>query len=264
MRAKRFLSWLTSATLVTGLLVATGPTAPAESADLARGKPVSTSSGHATAATITDGNQETYWEGAASGEQWAQVDLGATTRLDRAVLELPAKWRARTQHVSVQASTDGATFATASGATAKTFEPDADNTVTVPLGEVQARFVKIGFVGSAQLSSLEVYAAPGRHQEPRRRRAVPHREQQHRALRRGQRGRRQRATYWESANNAFPQWIQADLGSSVATNRVVLKLPAGWGPARRRSSSGTARTAAPSPTSSPRPATGSTRPPATR
>ncbi|TDD50607.1 glycosyl hydrolase [Kribbella antibiotica] len=37
------------------------------------------------------------------------------------------------------------------------------------------------------------------------------------------------ATYWESANNAFPQWVQVDLGSSVATNQVVLKLPSGWG-----------------------------------
>ncbi|MGW7687131.1 discoidin domain-containing protein [Kribbella sp. NPDC054772] len=38
------------------------------------------------------------------------------------------------------------------------------------------------------------------------------------------------ATYWESANNAFPQWVQVDLGSSVATNQVVLKLPtANWG-----------------------------------
>jgi hypothetical protein len=37
------------------------------------------------------------------------------------------------------------------------------------------------------------------------------------------------STYWESANNAFPQWIQADLGASVPTNRVVLKLPiANW------------------------------------
>jgi hypothetical protein len=37
-------------------------------------------------------------------------------------------------------------------------------------------------------------------------------------------------TYWESANNAFPQWVQVDLGSSVSTNQVVLKLPtAGWG-----------------------------------
>ncbi|WP_432886171.1 discoidin domain-containing protein [Kribbella sp. CA-245084] len=38
------------------------------------------------------------------------------------------------------------------------------------------------------------------------------------------------SSYWESANNAFPQWVQVDLGSSVATNQVVLKLPtASWG-----------------------------------
>ncbi|MFI5692037.1 discoidin domain-containing protein [Kribbella sp. NPDC051586] len=36
-------------------------------------------------------------------------------------------------------------------------------------------------------------------------------------------------SYWESASNAFPQWVQVDLGSSVATNQVVLKLPtADW------------------------------------
>jgi hypothetical protein len=38
------------------------------------------------------------------------------------------------------------------------------------------------------------------------------------------------STYWESVNNAFPQWVQVDLGSSVATNQVVLKLPTtDWG-----------------------------------
>ncbi|WP_248965035.1 galactose-binding domain-containing protein [Sphaerisporangium perillae] len=38
------------------------------------------------------------------------------------------------------------------------------------------------------------------------------------------------ATYWESANNAFPQWIQVDLGSALSVNSVVLKLPtSGWG-----------------------------------
>lgn len=36
-------------------------------------------------------------------------------------------------------------------------------------------------------------------------------------------------SYWESSNNAFPQWIRADLGGSVAVDRVVLKLPAAWG-----------------------------------
>jgi hypothetical protein len=35
-------------------------------------------------------------------------------------------------------------------------------------------------------------------------------------------------SYWESANNAFPQWIQVDLGSSVSVTQLVLKLPAGW------------------------------------
>ncbi|WP_241564724.1 discoidin domain-containing protein [Nonomuraea polychroma] len=36
------------------------------------------------------------------------------------------------------------------------------------------------------------------------------------------------ATYWESANNAFPQWVQVDLGTAASVNRLVLKLPSGW------------------------------------
>jgi hypothetical protein len=36
-------------------------------------------------------------------------------------------------------------------------------------------------------------------------------------------------SYWESTNNAFPQWIQVDLGSAASAGRVVLQLPAGWG-----------------------------------
>jgi hypothetical protein len=32
-------------------------------------------------------------------------------------------------------------------------------------------------------------------------------------------------TYWESANNAFPQWVQVDLGASVSVGRVTLRLP---------------------------------------
>jgi len=35
-------------------------------------------------------------------------------------------------------------------------------------------------------------------------------------------------TYWESINNAFPQWVQIDLGSAVSIDQVVLKLPSGW------------------------------------
>jgi chitodextrinase len=32
-------------------------------------------------------------------------------------------------------------------------------------------------------------------------------------------------TYWESANNAFPQWIQVDLGAATGVRRIVLNLP---------------------------------------
>ncbi|WP_279579980.1 discoidin domain-containing protein [Fodinicola feengrottensis] len=38
-------------------------------------------------------------------------------------------------------------------------------------------------------------------------------------------------TYWESQNNAFPQWLQSDLGTSTSVGRIVLKLPpaSAWG-----------------------------------
>lgn len=36
-------------------------------------------------------------------------------------------------------------------------------------------------------------------------------------------------SYWESANNTFPQWVQVDLGSARSASRVVLQLPVGWG-----------------------------------
>ena len=33
------------------------------------------------------------------------------------------------------------------------------------------------------------------------------------------------STYWESTNNAFPQWLQVDLGSAQSVGRVVMDLP---------------------------------------
>ncbi|TXR99797.1 xylosidase [Streptomyces sp. col6] len=32
-------------------------------------------------------------------------------------------------------------------------------------------------------------------------------------------------TYWESANHAFPQWLQVDLGTTTAVRRIALALP---------------------------------------
>ena len=36
-------------------------------------------------------------------------------------------------------------------------------------------------------------------------------------------------TYWESANNAFPQSVRVDLGTAQSASRVALQLPISWG-----------------------------------
>ncbi|MEZ0090809.1 discoidin domain-containing protein [Streptacidiphilus sp. EB129] len=37
------------------------------------------------------------------------------------------------------------------------------------------------------------------------------------------------SSYWESTDNAFPQWLQVDLGATTSVNQVVLTLPvSGW------------------------------------
>jgi chitodextrinase len=38
-------------------------------------------------------------------------------------------------------------------------------------------------------------------------------------------------TYWESIDNAFPQWLMVDLGAAASVSRIVLKLPPStvWG-----------------------------------
>jgi hypothetical protein len=39
------------------------------------------------------------------------------------------------------------------------------------------------------------------------------------------------STYWESTDNAFPQWFQVDLGAAASISRIVMNLPpsAAWG-----------------------------------
>jgi hypothetical protein len=250
MRAKRIVSWLAATTLITGLTVAAGTPASAalDPADLARGKPVTVSSSTAQRTAVNDGDLDTYWQSSAGTEQQVTVDLGKRAHLGRAVLKLPTKWSARTQVLGVQTSADGATFATAAGAVAHTFDPAKDNAVTVPLAGADARYVRVGFVNggkqtTAQLAELQVFAADV---------SANDLTDGHPLTASGSLGEYpaanagdgNAATYWESNNNAFPQWIQADLGASVAVNRVVVKLPASW-PARtqtltvRRSTDGT-------------------------
>ncbi|MEU5983547.1 discoidin domain-containing protein [Streptomyces sp. NPDC047434] len=240
MTIRNWRSRCLSAAIAISLLALGGPLMTAQAAggpNIALGDTAAAGSAHAEygAANITDGNQGSYWQSAGSGlPQWVQVDLGTPTRVDEVVLKLPAGWESRSQTLSVQGSADGTGFATLKSSASYSFTPGTANTVTVAFPATQARFVRIDITANtgwqaAQLSELEVHAADGSSvnlASGRTLTASSHTE----VYTAGNANDGNRATYWESANNALPQWIQADLGASVRVDRVVLRLPDGWGP----------------------------------
>ncbi|MFD0145660.1 MULTISPECIES: discoidin domain-containing protein [unclassified Streptomyces] len=230
----RFLS----AVVATSLLALGGPLTTAEAAggpNIALGDAAAAGSALAEygARNITDGNQNSYWQSAGSSlPQWVQTDLGTTERVDEVVLRLPAGWESRDQTLSVQGSADGTSFATLKNSATYTFSPGAANTVTVTFPATQTRFVRITVTANtgwqaAQLSELEVHAADGSSANlasGRTLTASSHTQ----VYAAGNANDGNRATYWESADSALPQWIQADLGAAVRVDRVVLRLPSGW------------------------------------
>ncbi|MFB6554803.1 CARDB domain-containing protein [Streptomyces sp. NPDC056405] len=134
--------------------------------NLALGRPATAGGSHGAypAGNTTDGTQASYWEGpAGSFPQWVQVDLGEARDVERVVLKLPAGWESRSQTLSLQGSTDGATFRALAGSAARAFSPDRTNTVAVDLASPSdARYVRVHVTGNtgwnaAQLSELEVY-----------------------------------------------------------------------------------------------------------
>jgi hypothetical protein len=180
MRTKPKL-WQVAATLfAAGLLVWSGPTSPALAGpgaraaaaaavpgNLAAGKPTSESS-HTDvypSGNVTDSNQDSYWESANNAfPQWVQVDLGASTSVNKVVLKLPGatSWATRSQTVSVSGSSNNSTFTTIVNATAYTFNPSSANTVTITFATTSARYLRLTFTANTgwpagQLSEFEVY-----------------------------------------------------------------------------------------------------------
>jgi hypothetical protein len=170
--------------------------------------------------------------------QWFQVDLGAAYDVTRIVLRLPAGWETRTQTLTVQASTDGSSFVTAAGPADYVFDPAGGNTVTVTVPTTRTRYVRLSFASNtgwpaAQLSEIEVYGGSAPTPPPPDTdlaRGKPTAESSHtQTYASGNAVDGDAYSYWESANNAFPQWLQVDLGAVTPVGRVVLRLPPFWG-----------------------------------
>ncbi len=117
------------------------------------------------ATNANDGNQATYWEGAANAyPNWIRVDLRGVNSVNQVVLELPTTWGARTQTLSVLKSTDGVTYTQVLAPATYTFSPSA-NTVTLNFTATSARYVRLNFTANSgatggQVSEFEVYG-PG-------------------------------------------------------------------------------------------------------
>jgi hypothetical protein len=239
MRKKRTTT-LIALMVATSLLVPATSALPAAAAggpNLSLGKATSASSSNAAypAGNVNDGNQASYWEGGNNAfPQWVQVDLGSGTSIDQVVLRLPTGWGARTQTLAVQGSADGSGFTTLVGSAGYTFDPGANNAVTINFAASNTRFVRLNITANtgwtaAQISELEVYGATGSTSNLALGRTMSASSVSQTYTANNANDGNQ-STYWESANNAFPQWIQVDLGASLSVSRVVLKLPtSGWG-----------------------------------
>jgi chitodextrinase len=179
-----------------------------------------------------DGDTASYWESANNAfPQWIQVDLGTAATLSRVVLTLPPSWGSRTQTLSVSGSTDGSTFNPLAGSAAYGFDPSSGNAVTIPVSG-SARYLRVTITANtgwpaAQVSELQVYGTAGPPPtNPNLARGKATAESSHTQVYASANAVDGDAnSYWESANSAFPQWIQVDLGSSASISRLVLKLP---------------------------------------
>ncbi|MFI6339578.1 discoidin domain-containing protein [Streptomyces sp. NPDC050535] len=235
-RGRLLAALLTTALALIGLPALTTAATAAGGPNLAVGKAATASSSNSGLgpANTTDGNAATYWESSGSSfPQWAQTDLGSTVRVDEVVLKLPGSWESRNQTLSVQGSADGTSFDTIKSSASYAFTPSAGNTVTVSFPATQTRFVRVNITANtgwaaAQLSELEVHGASDSsgNLAAGKQFTASSSTQTYIAANAGDGNR---ASYWESSNDALPQWVQVDLGSSVRVDRVTLRLPANWG-----------------------------------
>ena len=220
------------------LLIVAGPLIPAHAAggpNLAAGKASTASSATAgrDSGFVNDGDQSTYWESSNNAlPQWVQVDLGSSTSIDELVLKLPSGWGARTETLAVQGSADGTSFSTITSSATYSFDPGAGNTVKISFPATSARFVRLAISANtgwpaAQIAELEVHGTTSTSANLALGRTLTASSTSD-VYGAGNAGDGNQASYWESANNALPQWLQVDLGSAVAVNKLVLKLPTGW------------------------------------
>ncbi|HSZ43556.1 MAG TPA: discoidin domain-containing protein [Trebonia sp.] len=197
-----------------------------------------------------DGNTSTYWESTDSAfPQWLEANLGSAQAVGSITLDLPPStaWGTRTQTLSVLGSTNGSTWTTLVASAGYTFNPSTGNTVTISLPSTEnVQYLQLDFTANTgwpagQVSEFEIFpggagssgGGGGTGSSPTNlalgatmtasgytQTYVPSNANDGNT-----------STYWESADSAFPQWLEANLGSARALGSITLDLPpsSSWG-----------------------------------
>jgi hypothetical protein len=238
---------LTAGLIAVGLLPAPAHAATKAAAEtnLALGRAATAGGSHGgyPASNVTDGSQQSYWEGpSGSFPQWVQVDLGTSVPLDRVALKLPTGWEARSQSLAVLGSADGNSFSTLAAGGSRSFDPSRANTVDIDLPAADARYVRVQVASNsgwnaAQLSELEIYGdgdegpvdPPVEGTNLARNKPIEATSvtQNYTAANAND---DDTGTYWESAG--FPSSLTVRLGADADVEAVVVKLnpDQAWGP----------------------------------
>jgi hypothetical protein len=238
---------LTAGLIAVGLLPAPAHAATKAAAEtnLALGRAATAGGSHGgyPASNVTDGSQQSYWEGpSGSFPQWVQVDLGTSVPLDRVTLKLPTGWEARSQSLAVLGSADGNSFNTLAAGGSRSFDPSRANTVDIDLPAADARYVRVQVASNsgwnaAQLSELEIYGdgdegpvdPPVEGTNLARNKPIEATSvtQNYTAANAND---DDTGTYWESAG--FPSSLTVGLGADADVEAVVVKLnpDQAWGP----------------------------------
>ena len=189
-----------------------------------------------------DGNTSSYWESTDSAfPQWLQANLGSTQTVGSITLDLPPStaWATRAQTLSVLGSSNGSSWTTLVASASYTFNPATGNTVTISLpAAVSEQYLQLNFTANTgwpagQISEFEIFpggagSGSGGGTPPVVNLALAGTMTssgytQTYAPSNANDGNT--STYWESTNNAFPQWLEANLGSAQTVGSITLDLP---------------------------------------
>ena len=114
-----------------------------------------------------DGSRDggSYWEGPSGKESMLQLIMKEShvVHTIRIALNPSTLWGKRTQTMSIETSMDGENYTELVPMTDYEFDPDTGNEITIPVDNVEAKYVRLNITKntgavSGQVAELEVYA----------------------------------------------------------------------------------------------------------